>query len=106
MNSREDFEVWYCDSDEGPQCERSWMTQESDGRYSLLIIQRDWWVWQASRAAVVIELPEPLTPEIFGVTQENDSEQYEALEARHGSQCAAISQCRRAIKAAGLKVTG
>ena len=104
MSMRKDFEAWYCDSDEGPECEKSWMTQESDGRYSLLIIQEGWGLWQASRAAVVIELPEPLTPETFGVTQPNDPEQYKAMEARHGAQCAAIDQCRKSIEAVGFKV--
>ena len=95
MNMREDFEAWATDS--------GLKLYGENGRYKPEI-QCAWMAWQASRAAVVIDLPEPATPETFGVTQANDPEQYEALEARHGAQCAAISQCLRAIEAAGLKV--
>ncbi|WEA18641.1 hypothetical protein [Pseudomonas juntendi] len=63
-----------------------------------------WWAWQASLAALVVELPEPEPPESYGVTQQNDPEQYEALESRMGAQYSAIFKCKRAIEAQGLKV--
>lgn len=64
-----------------------------------------WTGWQASREALVIELPEPETPESFDVTEKDDPEEYAALECRAGAQYASIHKCRRAIEAAGLKVT-
>ena len=74
------------------------------GIYADRHVDAAWWAWLASRAALVIELPEPSTPETFGVTKADDPDQYEALEARHGAQYAAISQCRRAIEATGVTV--
>ena len=97
MNMREEFELWFFG-------EKGIIGLYADnGRY-LPDAKLAWRAWQSSRASVVIELPEPATPERFGVTQANDPEQYEVLEARHGAQYAAISQCRRAIEAVGLKV--
>jgi len=107
MNMREEFEAAYCVKHE---CLTSLVAGLRRGNYYSYIggegtsLNAAWWAWQASRAALVIMLPEPSTPETFGVTQADDPEQYKALEARHGAQSAAISQCRRAIEAAGLKV--
>ena len=100
MSMRKDFEAWFFG--------KKGITElgADNNPYASSHAQAAWWAWQTSRNAVVIELPEPSTPEKFGVTQANDPDQYEALEARHGAQAAAISQCRRAIEAAGLKVTG
>jgi hypothetical protein len=55
---RESFEAWECDSDDGPQTDRVWlMFDEKTNEYPLDKIQAHWEVWQASRSAVVIELP-------------------------------------------------
>ena len=99
MNMREEFEAWFFG--------KKGITElgVDNNPYASSHAQAAWWAWQSSRDAVVIELPEPAIPERFAVTQADDPEQYEALEARHGDQYPAISQCRRAIEAAGLKVT-
>ena len=60
--------------------------------------------WQASREVVVVELPEPESPESYGVTQTDDPEQYQVLESRMGAQYSAIFKCKRAIEAQGMKV--
>jgi len=98
MSMREEFEAWFFGK-------KMTIKLRADKKtYDCTHARFAWKVWQASRAAVVIELPEPARPETFGVTQPNDPEQYKAMEARHGAQSAAISQCRRAIEATGVTV--
>lgn len=41
------------------------LTQTSSGDYRAPLVQAAWWGWQASRAALVVELPES---ELFGDT--------------------------------------
>ena len=74
------------------------------GLYDAYWVEMVWWAWQASREALAVELPEPETPESYGVTRQDDPEEYEALEKRMGAQHSAIRKCRRAIEAAGVKV--
>lgn len=102
---REQFEAWECDAPQGPQTDPMWLMYDAESNaYGLDKIQDRWEVWQASREAVVVELPEPESPESYGVTQQDDPEQYEALESRMGAQYSAIFKCKRAIEAQGLKV--
>lgn len=52
MTSREQFEEWFSDGiNEG-------MKVSASGGYENLITQTAWMAWQASRAAVEIELPD------------------------------------------------
>lgn len=57
MTMREDFETWRCEADDGPQTDPIWMIYDAAGNYGAAEIQRDWVTWQASRAALVVELP-------------------------------------------------
>lgn len=89
---REEFEHWECDSDEGPQTDPMWMDYSDEhNAFRILAVQANWIVWQASRAAVVVELPKP-------------GEYANAL----GDYAKGSRQARRdavdAIEAAGLKV--
>ena len=56
------------------------------GQYVDECVQRAWWGWQASRAAVVIELPDP--------------------EIKDRPTCVEVAMdcCKEAIEAAGLQV--
>lgn len=67
-------------------------------------IQIAWEVFNAAIDAVVIELPDPESPENFGVTEAEDPDEYAALEARMGSQYSAIHKCRKSIESTGLGI--
>lgn len=72
--------------------------KNSDGDYMAWDMQVAWWAWQASRAAIEIELPN-------GVTTR------EALDAGYMCDYAAgmddgIEDCAKSIRAAGLKIKG
>lgn len=70
-------------------------------------VRMAWWAWQASREAVVVELPEPDLPEAsLDETVDMDSDEFRYLEARHGAQYRTYRKCREAIEAQGLKVAG
>jgi uncharacterized protein YcaQ len=58
-------------------------------------------VWWASRAEMVIELPEPPMPPM--PEDDDDAEEFEAMEAILGAQFRMLGKCRRAIEAAGAK---
>ena len=98
MSMREEFEAWFFG--------KKGITElgADNNPYASSHAQAAWWAWQTSRNAVVIELPEPAIPERFGVTQVDDPERFEELEALCCAQHATIQKCRRAIEAAGLKV--
>ncbi|MFC0666755.1 hypothetical protein ACFSKY_22835 [Azotobacter chroococcum] len=51
---REDFEAWHRDRYPAVDVRR----QNLLGTYTLLIVEQRWECWQASRAAMVVELPE------------------------------------------------
>ena len=83
-SSREQFEEWFSDGvNEG-------MKGSPSGDYENLITQTAWMAWQASRAAIEIELPDKIM-----VEDEFDI----------GHNCA-IDYCADAIRAAGLTVKG
>ena len=83
-SSREQFEEWFSDGiNEG-------MKVSASGGYENLITQTAWMAWQASRAAIEIELPDKVM-----VEDEFDN----------GHNCA-IDYCANAIRAAGLTVKG
>ncbi|CRI56381.1 hypothetical protein [Pseudomonas sp. CCOS 191] len=55
---REQFEAWECDAPQGPQTDPMWLMYDAESNaYGLEKIQDRWEVWQASREAVVVELP-------------------------------------------------
>ncbi|MDT3605994.1 hypothetical protein [Cronobacter dublinensis] len=97
--SREQFEAWVR-IETGMNLYRTKyaLTAEEDQQYIDHDINLAWMAWQASRAAVEIELPN-------GVTTR------EALDAGYMGDYAAgmddgIESCANAIRAAGLKVKG
>ena len=57
-----------------------------------------WWAWQASRKAVVVDLPKSRADK--GETANGDQSLLSALVANH----MAIEQCKESILAQGLKV--
>lgn len=86
---REQFEAWECDAPQGPQTDPMWLIYNSESNhYGLVEIQDRWEVWQASREAVVVELPE-----VYKQFQGD----------RHPSMFA--EEVRAAIEAQGLKVS-
>ncbi|EPT8887134.1 hypothetical protein ACVS9X_001402 [Cronobacter malonaticus] len=92
--SRERFEAWY----QKKYCMLGDDFDRIGERYQYKTVQLMWEAWQASRAAVEIELPN-------GVTTR------EALDAGYTCDYAAgmddgIEACEDAILAAGLKVKG
>ena len=58
---REEFEAWAAEEAEvrGVGALLGLMTDEHQDRYSMIWTQTAWIAWQASRAALVIELPKP-----------------------------------------------
>lgn len=96
---REQFEAWVLRDYPNQN-----MRRFNNGEYCSTTVEHCWLSWQASREAVVVELPEPESPESYGVTQKDDPEQYQVLESRMGAQYSAIFKCKRAIDAQGLKV--
>lgn len=56
MSMREEFEVWYGDEvGLGAEIVRDWREGDEYGAHERCDIA--WWGWQASRAALVVELP-------------------------------------------------
>lgn len=45
----------------GKVCDWAIFMTEDDGSYVLPLVQSAWWAWQASRAALVVELPHEVT---------------------------------------------
>ncbi|EOC0414996.1 hypothetical protein ACI00F_003793 [Cronobacter dublinensis] len=89
--SREQFEYWYWnefgqfEEDGWPEC-----FAFEEGEYRRLGTRMSWAAWQASRAAVEVELDDKVM-----VEDEFDK----------GHNCA-IDYCAESIRAAGLKVKG
>lgn len=83
-------------------CERSFeRDQHQPDEYLDTDCQLAWEAWEASRAALVVELPAAE----FGVSPEiEDDEEYEAAEAISMCEDAVLSRVRKHIEAQGLKV--
>ncbi|EOD6737725.1 hypothetical protein ACJ2YI_004068 [Cronobacter sakazakii] len=97
--SREQFEAYFIQYylNDNPEMVELFLKRDGEG-YKLPSPNDEWRVWQASRAAVEIELPD-------GVTTK------EALDAGYTCDYAAgvddgIEGCANAIRAAGFKVKG
>lgn len=54
---REEFEAWQCEADDGPLTDPMWLEHRNGDDYALDVIQREWKIWQASRACLVVTLP-------------------------------------------------
>lgn len=67
MTSREQFEKWVGDSVNSDVHMGIMLSRHENGNYSHLATRHKWDAWQASRAAIEIELPEPCSPGDFCV---------------------------------------
>lgn len=67
MTSRERFEKWVGDSVNSDVHRGIMLSRHENGNYSHLATRHKWDAWQASRAAIEIELPEPCSPGDFCV---------------------------------------
>ena len=77
---REEFEDFASDQYEWPQA----IEKNADGEYKFMTTYQAWITWQASRAALCVELPEP--------------------HSTNGGDCVIdYDDCRDAIHAAGVK---
>jgi len=74
-----------------------WLKEEDhafssdEGEYVSELVQTAWEFWQASRAALVVELPEPITKE----SGYSEDDEYYNLALKH---------CQHQIEAAGVRV--
>lgn len=71
-----------------------WLERKGDG-YAAPVPDYGWWAWQASREAVVVELPRD-------IDQFADDDPGRRAFSLHTNT--AYRECRRAIEAQGLKV--
>ena len=81
--------------------------KEPDGAYSNPIAHAGWWAWQASRAALVIELPQVVAYEAgYDSHRENEyaSQSGELFDADEVFALNRSIEVREAIEAAGVKV--
>lgn len=86
---REEFEEWECNADTGPLTDPMWLMRDacSPKNYGIVQVQHDWEVWQASRAALRIELPSDTR------IRNEDMSRFSVKDA-----------CQEAIEASGVKV--
>lgn len=83
--SREQFERWFSKS---YSCIAKLFRLNSEGEYENLTIRASWRAWQASRAAIEVELP--------------DSTEFDGPDMSGAQQ--AISQIRKTLTETGIKV--
>lgn len=96
---REEFEEWYRlevmrDAPEDVAAQR--FGKDRDGMYWDIWTRRSWQAWQASRAALVVELPPCPQPDLEDAEEAN-MEMFYALNGLHHA-------FRAAIKTAGVRV--
>jgi hypothetical protein len=84
---RDEFEAWALEG----WAEES-LSRFSNGDYCGHTLNFCWLAWQASRAAVVVQLPE-----LHTIAPDDDRKW-------HGCRNSTIRTCARAVEAAGLKV--
>lgn len=72
------------------------LTRGDDGNYIIPSVQSAWWAWQASREAVVVDLPNRAS--------EAYCEHFDDVEGGSFNEAAYIRDVRKAIEAQGLKV--
>lgn len=88
---RDEFEAWYLDKFCGGQA-RLFRCVNADQIYYFAEVQSRWDAWQASRAAIEVELPE-----LHTVAPDDDKKW-------HGCRNSTIRTCARAIELVGLRV--
>ena len=54
---REEYEAWFCSTMPYKIAKESWFAVMDDGSYIITDVQAGWAGWQASRAALCVELP-------------------------------------------------
>lgn len=81
--AREEFEAWAMTTG----FESHHFTRDADNQYTDYDVRRIWSPWQASRAALVIELPSIKCIDLHGY-----------------SPRATLAYCEKAVKASGAKV--
>lgn len=86
---REEFEAWSANHDYFGGVE---VDIAISGNYSDVDMQHAWEVWQASRAAIEVELPKIIDKE------------WANTHAERSAMREAIEWCKKRIEAAGLKV--
>lgn len=72
------------------------LTRGDHGEYVIPSVQSAWWAWQASREAVVVEMPSRAS--------EAYREYFDDVEGGSFNEAAYIREVRKAIEAQGLKV--
>lgn len=72
------------------------VTRLPNGVYRSFGTHQAWWAWQASRAALVVELPEKISQ-----YNTNDAGFVDPAAVEHDE---AIDDCRAAIESAGVRV--
>ena len=90
--SREQFEKWFSES---YSCIAKLFRLNSEGEYENLTIRASWRAWQASRAAIEIELPRVIDAHPLG------PQSAKMICAFHKN---VVGECAEAIRAAGFKV--
>ncbi|CAM3351121.1 hypothetical protein SAMN04490207_6191 [Pseudomonas gessardii] len=86
---REEFEEWAFQCPWLGLSDECMARDEINGGYYGLELHAAWLAWQASREALVIELPDYTSPYYGG---------------DHFDECQYAADCEKAIEAAGLKV--
>jgi hypothetical protein len=94
---RAEFEAWAITGD-NPLFEGDFKIVKSTDKYYWPITQIMWEAWQASRAALVVELPS-----LTGLDQQFTGTPISEIRA-HNHYNKAISLCRTAIQSAGVSV--
>lgn len=90
--NREDFEVAIAGTLEGVTVKEVADCRKGE-EYTVNILSSAWWAWQASRAAIEVELPKERVARGYG------EQVADALGFNDG-----VSYCRDAIESIGLKV--
>ena len=72
------------------------LTRGDDGEYVIPSVQSAWWAWQASREAVVVQMPNRAA--------EAYREEFDDVEGGSFNEAAYIRDVRKVIEALGLKV--
>ncbi|WP_311185484.1 hypothetical protein [Pseudomonas aeruginosa] len=97
---REEFEKWaashFIDVGSGNPLKKG-----PNGHYGFYVVATAWKSWQASRAALVIEMPPLVTAE--DVAEHLDIDDQEAVEIAHMVN-GSIAACASFIKQAGIEV--
>lgn len=102
---REQFEAYALDTFGDYHNKAEDCLTRSHDTYVYGLVHTAWQAWQASREAVVVELPDPEPLDVdCDESLEMEPEEYEALEAAHGARWSEHSRLKKAIEAQGLKV--